>query len=102
MGIRGSLRRVSKSIWEYATHPASRDAVTTQQQVHEYLANKRKQREQQQQPKETAAAATDERDEQIKELTKKVQLRETQMKTAANRVDSYGVAIDLGFDADKL
>jgi len=74
----------------------------TQQQVHEYLANKRKQREQQQQPKETAAAATDERDEQIKELTKKVQLRETQMKTAANRVDSYGVAIDLGFDAGKL
>jgi len=49
----------------------------TQQQVHEYLANKRKKREQQQQqqqqPKETAAAAVDERDAQIKKLQAQIQ-----------------------------
>merc|ERR1712072_362080 len=72
----------------------------TQQQVHEYLANKRKQREQQQQqqqqPKETADAAVDERDEQIKALTEKVQLRESQ-KHAERQVQNYGVAIELGY-----
>ena len=42
------------------------------------------------------------RDEQIKTLTEKVKLRESQMKTAANRVESYGVAFDLGYSVDNL
>ena len=75
----------------------------TAQQRLAHLDKKKKMRmQQQQQPTETAAAATDERDEQIKSLTEKVQLRETQMKTAASRVDSYGVAIDLGYSIDNL
>ena len=66
------------------------------------MEHRRKLREQKHQPTETAAEATDECDEQIKALTEKVQLRETQMKTAASRVDSYGVAIDLGYSIDNL
>merc|ERR1711924_498051 len=53
--------------------------------------------QQQQQPKETADAAVDERDEQIKALTEKVQLRESQMKHAERQVQNYGVAIELGY-----
>jgi len=75
-------------------------------QRQQWLQQRREKREQDRQKRAktegTALSATDDRDARIKELEAQVKQRETQMKTATRRVYDSGVAIDLGFDAEKL